>query len=64
MADSLICHGADVNAKNKALETPIMFAAKHNYVEIIQLLLKHGANVNAKDDDNYTALLVAGFIKI
>ena len=59
MVKSLIYHGADVNAKNKALETPIMFAAKHNYTEIIELLLNHGANVDQKDDDNYTALLVA-----
>ena len=59
MAKCLIQHGADVNAKNKSLETPIMMAAKHNYVEIIDLLLKNAADVNRKDNDNYTALLVA-----
>lgn len=65
MVKSLLYHGADVNAINKSRETPIMFAAKHNYIEIIEVLLSHGGNVNEKDDDNYTALLVAArLIKI
>lgn len=46
----LISEGADVNSvlpdKNHTLMVPLAYAAKHNNIEIIKLLLNSGANVD------------------
>lgn len=56
---SMIEFGEDVNQKSKGL-TPLMFAARHNKTEIVNLLLKNGAKLNTKSDrDNITALDIA-----
>lgn len=55
--ETLIKMGADVNRKNDANATALMWAA--NDVAKTQLLLAHGADVNAKSDDLRTALMVA-----
>ena len=54
----LIEEGADVNQKSTGL-TPLMFAARHNKVEIVKLLIENGANLKAKSDKGYTALKYA-----
>ncbi|TRZ41419.1 ankyrin repeat domain-containing protein [Robertkochia solimangrovi] len=52
----LIELGADVNAKSKGM-TPVMYAAKFNRVEILELLIANGANLKAKDSKlGYTAM--------
>jgi len=56
---SMIEIGEDVNKKSKGL-TPLMFAARHNRVDIVNLLLAKGAELNTKSDrDNITALKIA-----
>lgn len=44
----LIDLGADVNAKSRGL-TPLMYAAKFNRTDIINLLLESGADKRVKD---------------
>ena len=45
----LIRHGANVNAQDKHLETPLHFAAREYRLEVTELLLKNGANVGYQD---------------
>ncbi len=54
----LISRGADVNAKSNGM-TPIMYAAKFNRTDILELLIIHGANLKAKSDKKMTALKYA-----
>lgn len=59
--------GANVNAKNDNLETPLIFTVKAEpdvvpvatKVNIIKTLLAKGANVNAKNDRGETAITLA-----
>ncbi len=53
----LINNGANVNAVNKTLETPLMWC--NHDLQKTKLLLQHGANVNAIAASGNTALLVA-----
>lgn len=53
----LLDKGADVNARNHAGATALMWAADD--LEKTRLLLDRGANVNAKSDDGRTALMIA-----
>jgi ankyrin repeat protein len=48
-------YGADVNETTNGM-TPLMYAARYNQVEIINLLLEKGANAKAKDERGNTAL--------
>ena len=53
---SLIEDGIDVNKKSTGL-TPLMFAARHNKVEITRLLIANGAKLKVKSDKKgFTAL--------
>ena len=54
----LISRGADVNAKSNGM-TPIMYAAKFNRTDILELLIIHGADLKAKSDKKMTALKYA-----
>ena len=46
----LVEDGIDIEKKSTGL-TPLMFAARHNRVDIVSLLIKHGANLNVKSSD-------------
>ena len=46
--NDLIGKGADVNAANAFLATPLIVAAKSGNTECVKTLLKAGANINAK----------------
>lgn len=46
---TLIEDGIDVNKKSMGL-TPLMFAARHNRVEIVKLLIKSGAKLKVTSD--------------
>ena len=50
--------GADVNAKNEAIDlmTPLHYAAAGGYVDIVRLLLENDADVNAITDILWTPL--------
>ena len=45
----LIERGADVNARNEFMETPLHSAAKHNLVPVVRALLAKGADPKARD---------------
>lgn len=52
----LLEKGADVEAKDKAMRTPLIFAALRGEYACVQELLKAGAKVKAKDPRGNTAL--------
>ena len=54
----LISRGANVNEKSNGM-TPVMYAAKFNRTDILELLITHGANLKAKSDKKMTALKYA-----
>lgn len=61
-AESLLEHimdGEDVNLRDKYGYTPLMFAAKDNSLEMIDILLEHGADLHAENKFGDTALHIA-----
>ena len=60
VVQSLLRHGADVNAPGLWGRTPLLFATEKGHLEVVRWLLEHGAEVNAEDeDDNRTSLHLA-----
>jgi len=59
VAALLIDKGADVNAKDKWLWTPLHYACWKNRKETVEFLLVKGADLNTKDEDDKTPLAVA-----
>ena len=55
----LLMGGANVNARNTVLETPLMFAAGNGDVHIMNILFRNGADLDAEDGSGSTALLWA-----
>uniref|UniRef100_K3XB70 Uncharacterized protein n=1 Tax=Globisporangium ultimum (strain ATCC 200006 / CBS 805.95 / DAOM BR144) TaxID=431595 RepID=K3XB70_GLOUD len=55
----LLKYGADVNARNNNLETPLFAAARRRNAVVTKCLLQNGADVHAKDKNGYTALFTA-----
>lgn len=45
----LLQHGADINARDGNLDTPLHWAAFKNNLECVKLLLQNGADVDAQD---------------
>jgi hypothetical protein len=56
MAELLVRHGADVNARNMRRETPLFGAASSGDEALVRLLLENGADPSATDIDGGTAL--------
>ncbi|MCA1959867.1 MAG: ankyrin repeat domain-containing protein [Desulfomonile sp.] len=56
---SLLDRGADVNARNRNGETPLMVAAGLLYPDAVRLLIARGADVNAETGGGETALSLA-----
>jgi len=52
---TLIDKGVDINKKSIKL-SPLMYAARHNRVDILKLLIKKGANLKARSYNGFTAL--------
>jgi ankyrin repeat protein len=50
----LIIRGEDVNEKSNGM-TPVMYAAKFNRTDILNLLISQGADLKAKSDKGLTA---------
>lgn len=47
IVEYLIAHGADINLRGNAGETPLMTAAQSGKLDIVELLVQKGADVNA-----------------
>jgi ankyrin repeat protein len=56
IAQLLLTHKADPNAKGFGGETALTIAAEHGHTEIVKFLLTKGAEVNAKTEHGNTAL--------
>lgn len=54
--------GTDINKKSVGM-TPLMYAARHNKVEILKLLIANGADLKAKSKRGYSALKYAEMSK-
>ncbi len=54
--------GTDINKKSVGM-TPVMYAARHNKVEILKLLIAKGADLKAKSNRGYSALKYAEMSK-
>jgi ankyrin repeat protein len=54
---ALVRDGADVNAKDRHGETPLMYAASAGSLDAMKFLLSHGAEVNAQNQFGSTALI-------
>jgi ankyrin repeat protein len=52
----LLKHGADVNAQDDTLRSPLHLAEYSGELEVAQMLVEHGADVNFGDDDGQTPL--------
>jgi len=48
LVEELILHNADVNIQDLMGYTPLHFASRNNYLDIVKLLLSTGADINAK----------------
>jgi ankyrin repeat protein len=55
----IIKHPSIVNSQNDYLSTPLMFAVRSRYKDIIQLLINNGAKINTQGRDGETALMWA-----
>ena len=59
---SMVVAGTDVNKKSKGM-TPLMYAARYNRTEIVELLIANGADLKVRSDKGYTALKYAKISK-
>ena len=59
---AMVENGTDINRKSVGL-TPLMFAARYNKAEIVQLLIDNGAKLKVKSERGYTALEYARMSK-
>lgn len=67
IVDSLIKHGADVNAVDCCQYTPLSFAISNNELDVVECLLNNGANVDVRYILEQTPLHLAaktGYLKI
>ena len=58
-ARTLLSGGANPNVITIEGITPLMYAAKTNFLEMASLLIANGANVNARSNDGNTAMDLA-----
>lgn len=56
VAKTLILHGSDVNAADKAGLAPIHYATQNNQGPMVTMLAEHGADVDFLDPDGCTPL--------
>lgn len=52
----LITHGADVNAQNESLKTPLMIAAFHGKLSMVKELRQSGATYDLRDKSGLSAV--------
>ncbi|KAL2006461.1 hypothetical protein VTN00DRAFT_9129 [Thermoascus crustaceus] len=59
MIDSIVEHGADVNAKDNNEATPLHYCVKYGKKEAAGILLRNGADVHARDRAGQDAAMLA-----
>jgi cytohesin len=59
IAQLLLSHGADLEARGYEKRTPLHQAAMRGRMEVVEFLLSQGASVNAVDSRGQTPLLIA-----
>ncbi|XP_066985151.1 uncharacterized protein [Macrobrachium rosenbergii] len=60
---SLIEDGAEINVRlDKTMAVPFHYAAEHNNVEVLRMLLSKGADINIKSSNNMNALHFAALL--
>jgi len=68
LAQVLLEHGAEIDARDIGGETPIFLASECEHVELVQFLLKQGADAEARKDEMDLSLLedalVSGCIEV
>ncbi|NWJ00704.1 ASZ1 protein, partial [Crypturellus undulatus] len=52
----LLSRNADPNLPCRRQMTPLMYAARKGYPQVIALLVAHGSHINAQDENGYSAL--------
>ena len=60
VAEHLISHGLDINAKGKHGKTPLHYAAGKS-LDMVEFLISHGADINATTRQKETVLSFAQF---
>ncbi|NXI93978.1 ASZ1 protein, partial [Psophia crepitans] len=55
----LLSRNADPNLTCRRQMTPLMYAARKGYPQVVALLVAHGSHVNAQDENGYSALIWA-----
>ena len=53
------CSGADLEAKDQNGWTPLFWAARFGYTEVVKLLVSKGASKDLKDNNGDTPLSIA-----
>eukprot|EP00218_Dolichomastix_sp_CCMP3274_P011226 CAMPEP_0170146216 /NCGR_PEP_ID=MMETSP0033_2-20121228/28933_1 /TAXON_ID=195969 /ORGANISM="Dolichomastix tenuilepis, Strain CCMP3274" /LENGTH=237 /DNA_ID=CAMNT_0010382915 /DNA_START=72 /DNA_END=785 /DNA_ORIENTATION=- len=61
VAAVLLAAGADVNAKDRNLDVPLLVAAREGHPGMLQLLIDAGAELEYQDANGYTALHWAAY---
>ncbi len=56
VAEVLLAHAADVNARNSSDLTPLHWAATCAHADVVRMLLAHKADLRAKNSDDQTPL--------
>jgi ankyrin repeat protein len=56
IAETLLGHGADVDARDKSNRRPLEKVLDDDHIEALRLLIEHKANVNAVDQRGWTPL--------
>eukprot|EP00928_Gymnodinium_smaydae_P085360 TRINITY_DN6874_c0_g1_i1.p1 TRINITY_DN6874_c0_g1~~TRINITY_DN6874_c0_g1_i1.p1 ORF type:complete len:201 (-),score=45.35 TRINITY_DN6874_c0_g1_i1:435-1037(-) len=64
VAEALLEAKAEVDAKNSSGMTPLMWAARHNRIEIVKALLAAGADEDVCCDDGWCARDIARHLKL
>jgi hypothetical protein len=59
IAQLLLQHGADVDARGNHCTTPLHMAVVNRRVEVVRVLLEHGANVDAENHEGKTPSQIA-----